>query len=252
MDCQGGLCLTEIALITKRASVTHVDPPEVMERFHRELTLVDVVAKQLYREVSDIIDVRELASFGHEGLLMAARRYEPDRGIPFRRYAYYRVRGAILDGMRSCSALPRRAHEKVRALQAANVVASGFFDDSQDAAIRGLSPEDTDQRLSDHLAVLATAMALGFSGQESVLDGERVALSVDSPDSSLETQELMQLVHQELPNLTPQEELFVRRHFFLDENIDTIAASLGLSKSWGSRILARAITKLSRRMQSRL
>lgn len=230
--------------------MTQADPPEVMDRFEAEMGLVDAIASQIHREVGDFLDVRELVSYGLEGLLTAARRYDPDRGIPFRKFAYHRVRGAILDGMRAYSHLPRRAHEKVRALRAANLVASGFFDDSSPASSANLTPEAADDRIADHLAVLATAMAVGLSGQEAVEDGERVIVVDDPPDAKAERDELMKIVMAELPNLSEQEAQFVRRHFLRDENVEDIAASMGLSKSWGSRILTRGITKLSKKLRA--
>ena len=47
----------------------------------------------------------DLVSFGREGLLDAARRYDESRGVPFRVYASFRVRGATYDGVRRTSAL---------------------------------------------------------------------------------------------------------------------------------------------------
>lgn len=227
-----------------------VDPPEVMDRFQAELRLVEVMARQLQREVGEVLDVDELVSFGQEGLLTASRRYDPDRGIPFRKYAHHRVRGAMLDGMRSHGSLPRRAHEKLRVLQTANLMTSGFFDDNSAAIHGGLSPDAADERVADQLATLATAMAVGFAGNDvEHQDGERVVVDGEQPDAKVERDELMEIVHAELAQLTEQEATFVRRHFFHDESIENIAAEMGLSKSWGSRLMTRGMEKLSRRLR---
>lgn len=227
-----------------------VDPPDVLDRFQAELRLVEAIARQLQREVGEVLELEELVSFGQEGLLTAARRYDPDRGIAFRKYAHHRVRGAMIDGMRSHGSLPRRAHEKLRVLQTANLMSSGFFEDNSAAIHGGLSPEAADARMADQLATLATAMAVGFAGNEAEYqDGERVAVGGDQPDAKVERDELMQIVHAEMAQLTEQEATFVRRHFFHDEHIDDIAADMGLSKSWGSRLMARGMEKLSRRLR---
>jgi RNA polymerase sigma factor for flagellar operon FliA len=221
-----------------------------MARFHAELPLVDGVAAQLRREVGGLLEFDEMVSFGQEGLLTAARRYDPDRGVPFRKYAYHRIRGAILDGMRLHAPLSRRNHEKVKALQSANLIASGFFEDTAAAIAGGITSDSADERLADHLAVLATAMALGLEGNDLQQDGQRVTVASDRTDSKAEQDELMKIVHAELANLSDQEALFIRRHFFRDENIEDIASDMGLSKSWGSRVLSRGISKLSKRLQA--
>ena len=227
-----------------------VDSPEVMARFEAELRLVESIASHVRREMGRVLDLDELVSFGQEGLLVAARRYDPERGIPFRKYAYYRVRGAMLDGMRSHGGLSRRLNEKLRALQAAQQMASGFVEDNQVAVRTGISPEAADDRLADQIATLATAMAVGFAGEETaLLDGERAAVASDDPGATAERTELMKAVHEALGCLTEQEATLVKRHFLREERIEDVAADLGLSKSWGSRILSRGIEKLSRRLR---
>lgn len=211
---------------------------------------MEAIASQLHREMGRVLDRDELVSFGQEGLLAAARRYDPERGVPFSKYAYFRVRGAMLDGMRSHGSLSRRTHEKLRALEAAHLMASGYLDDNRAAAAGGLTPEAADDRLADQLATLATAMAVGFAGQEvRFQDGERVMVDQDNPDATVERDELMDIVHAELSNMPEQEAVFVRRHFLKDERVEDIAADLGMSKSWGSRVMARGIQRLSKRLR---
>src|SRR5215204_2093142 len=100
------------------------DSPDVLERFHSQLDLVQIIARQLSRSIRGV-DYDDLLSAGREGLLDAARRFEPARGIPFRAYANFRVRGAIIDGVRQMSALSRRAYERLSALEAATLVSEG-------------------------------------------------------------------------------------------------------------------------------
>ena len=225
------------------------DPPEVNERFSQGLPFVHTIARQVAKELGPSVDADDYVSFGMEGLLVAARRFDPTLGCSFRSYSYHRIRGAILDGIRADGQMSRRTLEKVRALDAANLVASGFYDDQQ--ASSGLSrrtDSDCDDSLHEHMCVLATAMAIGFSGMEVVVNGERIVVSEDSPDANVERDELIAIVRESFSVLTDQEREFVTRHFFKDENIEDIAVSKGLSKSWGSRVVSRAIAKLSRRV----
>ena len=94
------------------------DESETLRRFEETLDLVEIVARQVGRVIGGAVELDDLRSFGREGLLDAARRYDPSRGVPFRGYANYRVRGAIFDGVRKMSRLPRRVHERLAGLSA--------------------------------------------------------------------------------------------------------------------------------------
>ena len=74
---------------------------------NEQLELVNVIAGQLRRTLGSSAEYDELVASGREGLLDAARRYDPVRGVPFKLYANYRVRGAMLDGVRRAAPLPR-------------------------------------------------------------------------------------------------------------------------------------------------
>src|SRR5690554_4310891 len=101
------------------------DSAEVLERFHSQLELVEIIARQVYRSIQWGIELDDLVSAGREGLLDAARRYDVEQQVPFRAYANFRVRGAVLDGVRRMSALSRRTYERLAALEAASLVSEG-------------------------------------------------------------------------------------------------------------------------------
>lgn len=228
------------------------DSPEVLARFHEHLELVDVVARQLVRELGRSVEFDDLRAMGHQGLLEAARRFDEGRGVSFRRFANYRVRGAMLDGVRKSSPLPRRAHERVRALEAALLVAEGACEDA--AGPQGPTVADarvTEQRLTEHLADIATAMALGLLSTTARGDeGEPTPIESGlSPEDAFADAELRQLVADALDDLPEDERALVRRHYLEGERFDHVAASLGLSKSWGSRLHTRAIARLTKRLR---
>jgi len=95
----------------------------VLARFHAELDLVDLNARQVARRiVSAPITLDDLRSFGREGLLQAARSFDAARGVPFRRWANMRIRGAMIDGVRQWGQLPRRVYHELRAMSAGDDV----------------------------------------------------------------------------------------------------------------------------------
>ena len=77
--------------------------------------MVHGLASRLRRELSLRGDLDDLIAFGFGGLLEAHHRFDPGRGVRFQTFAYYRIRGAMLDGVRKMADLPRRAHERLQA-----------------------------------------------------------------------------------------------------------------------------------------
>lgn len=232
-------------------AVKKSDSAEILERFHGALDLVTTVARQVRRTVGSSLQLEELESYGREGLLEASRRFDATRGVPFRPYACFRVRGAILDGVRSSMPLPRRVHERLRGLSAADRVEESLLEDTYTAPRSLDAPtSQADAALAQHLSGMASAMTLGMIAAPAMGDeGEPMARSLGAqPDEDLARAELLELVRREIDGLPRAEAELVRRHYLQDEQFDVVARDLGLSKSWASRLHARAMQRLSRRL----
>jgi RNA polymerase sigma factor for flagellar operon FliA len=222
------------------------DAPDVLARFHSELDLVDVNARQVARRIATTsVTLDDLRSFGREGLLQAARSFDGSRGVPFRRWANMRIRGAMIDGVRQWGHLPRRVYQELRALAAGDAVQEALEEDH--GAAPAATPEVADRRLTAYLAGIATAIAVGsMVGQEDVADRRD-----PSPEEIASKAELARQVRAIVQRLPDAERTLIERHYFGDETLDQAAASLGLSKSWGSRLHARAIDRIARELRSK-
>jgi RNA polymerase sigma factor FliA len=227
------------------------DSSEVLERFHATLDLVQAIAGQLKAHVGSAVEVDDLLSYGRAGLLDAARRFESHRGVPFRAYATLRVRGTMIDGIRALAPLPRRVYDRLRGVSAMDLVHEGVMDDAYATASADMSPHAADAALADHLANLATAMALGMVATPARgEDNEVAALSpLQSPEEAASDVEMREAIRRILDELPPQEAELVRRHYLEGDRFDEVASDLGLSKSWASRLHARAIARLSKRLK---
>jgi RNA polymerase sigma factor for flagellar operon FliA len=218
------------------------DTPEVLARFAAELDLVDIIARQMRGRIGQAVTVDDLRSFGREGLLQAARTFDESRGVPFRRWANLRIRGAMIDGVRQWGELPRRLYRELRALEAGDQLLEVY--DEEDAARPAATPNEADARLTTYLAAMATAIAVGRVAP--VAEGEIDAESLDAtPEDLVGNAELGARVRAIVARLPDRERELVERHYFGDETLEAAAASLGLSKSWGSRLHARAIESIA-------
>jgi RNA polymerase sigma factor for flagellar operon FliA len=231
------------------------DSPEVLMRFRENLDLVTLVARQVAASLGSGIEFDDLLAFGREGLLDAARRFDSARAVPFKSYANYRVRGAILDGARRVAPLPRRTYEKIAASRAASLVSEGELEFS--AAVTPAGPEINEEFLLEHLAGVATAAAISLaanaansrsSGELTLAFAEFDAAS--SPEEAYARAELTANVRAALADLPAEEAELVRRHYFEGENLEVAGEKLGISKSWASRLHARAVHRLSKRLRA--
>ena len=177
--------------------------------------LVHGLAGRLSRELALRSDKDDLVAFGYGGLLEARRRFDPARGVQFQTFAYYRVRGAMLDGIRRMAYLPRRAHEKARAAQEA-------------------APAPT--ALDKAFARMSARLTMGA--------GPRAEAGSDDPESSLLRKESLSRLLKALSTLPPRERALVRGFYFEGRQFDEIASELGISKSWASRLHAKALAAL--------
>ena len=182
-----------------------------------DYAMVRGLAGRLFRELSLRGELDDLVAFGFGGLLEAKRRFDPSRGVRFKSYAYHRVRGAMLDGVRKMADVPRRAHA---AMQQASAV-------SPSAAPTGL-----DKAFSRIRANLTSDAPLqGRFGEE-------------SPEEALLKQESIQCVLQALQTLPERQRRLIRGSYFEGRTLDDLAGELGISKSWASRLHHQALDRL--------
>jgi RNA polymerase sigma factor for flagellar operon FliA len=224
-----------------------VDPPEVLERFHSALDLVDMIATRMHRSMRGILTVDELRNAGRAGLLTAARRYDPSRGVPFRAFANFRIRGGMLDAGRASTTLPRRAFERVVAEQAALIAGEGAAE--QVFARKQTVSVNPEAALDQHIASVLTAAAVGMA----VEAGNALApkpLAELNPEEALARAELMALVEQALGEMSRREAEIVRLYYWEGQSMEVIARSLDINRSWASRLHLRAMAHISKRVRT--
>ncbi|MFO0680373.1 MAG: sigma-70 family RNA polymerase sigma factor [Polyangiaceae bacterium] len=222
-----------------------VDSPEVMARIHECLPLVDVLARQMRRHVGTSVQFDELVSAGREGLLGAARSFDASRGVPFRCWAALRIRGSMIDGVRKIGGIPRRVYQRLRALEAADAVQDAHVE--ADAGATAPEATTADRRLGSSLATMATTMAAAMlAPQAAFREGEEAVDPSLTPEESYERAELLSLVRTAIGKLPDSERTLLEKHYFGGLTLDEAAKSIGLSKSWGSRLHARAMESVTK------
>ena len=206
---------------------------------HQEL--VERVVRRLIRELDLSCEAGDLLAWGHQGLLEAKQRFDASRGVRFSTFAYYRVRGAVLDGVRAQGFIKRRAYAKLKAYEAADSLA----EDSAEATAAGGAPAlaERAREIEDMLGKISAAYVLSALGQSD----ER---EQNTPESLIADAQDRGAVHDGLAALPDKERLLLEAVYFGGATIEEAGAKLGLSKSWASRVHAKALSRMRRKLSS--
>jgi len=211
-----------------------VDPAGDLVRQH--LPLVAALARRYLRRGEPYDDLVQVASVG---LVAAARRFDPARGVPFAVYAAATMDGELRRHLRDRSTIVRvPRHERARAFAlrrgaaAAAQLLGREASLAEAAAAAGLPPEHAQSVL---LATLAPAPLTVLEQRPSAEAAE-----------AIESCERRAVVDELLESLDPRERAVVRLRFAEDLSQSEIARRLGLSQSAISRTLSGALAKLRR------
>ncbi|MFI5300585.1 MAG: sigma-70 family RNA polymerase sigma factor [Polyangiales bacterium] len=210
------------------------------------LEILESTAQRLSRQLGQRVPIEDLRGHGHEAFVEILRRFDDARSDTFRGYARLRLRGAILDGLRKDSGLPRSVADKLRALAAVD----GYVEDKRDE-LSGAPAHDAaeaDARLHQFFRGVATAYSMGLARSDTDDAPTDLAPQPDDPEVEYGRHQLRALLLRELDGLGDPEATILRRHYFHDDDLQDAAAHVGLSKSWGSRVHARGLEKLGARL----
>ncbi len=217
---------------------TSLDPKHRDALVHGHQELVKKLARGIRRDLPRHVSLDDLLSAGQAGLLDAATRFDPTRGAQFQTFAYYRIRGAIFDWIKRESASDpvararfgaRGAVDDLLASRAAEGAAAG---DALDAAraLAGLLEETATALLLEETAAATAAHAL------------------PSPEAAAIAQDEAEHVRDAMASLPDKERHIVDAVYLRGETIEDAGKELGLTKSWSSRLHARALGLLRERL----
>jgi RNA polymerase sigma factor for flagellar operon FliA len=224
--------------------------------------LVKYVAGRVGTGLPAHVDVADLIQCGIFGLVDAIERFEPDRGRKFEVYAMQRIRGAILDELRSQDWVPRsvrsRAREIERAIERLESREQRSCSDAELAAELDTSTEDLrttfGQIAMTSVAALDELVAAG-RGSGSV-DGTGAPSLVDSlpdtgaedPLAAMEDQETRRLLAEAVGQLAERDRTVVGLYYFENLTLAEIGRVLGVTESRVCQLHTRAVMRLRARL----
>lgn len=199
----------------------------------------------IYPRVREHVPFEELVALANAGLAEAAHRYDPGRGVAFTTFAWYRVHGAIVDGLRKATHLPRRTWAKLVALRAANEYLENQAERERGATQRGAAPATSSDALDAVKQAMSAIRTMYMTSLETLRDnGFDVVGDAPAPPEQLDGSRLAARLRKAIDSLPERERALVTKHYWEGKNLLEAGAELGMSKSWASRLHAQAVQRL--------
>ena len=204
------------------------------------------IAAKVKKSLAKNIEFDDLIAYGMTGLLEAADRYDPKYGANFMTFSYYRIRGAIYDGLRGMGWVSRSEYQKIRFEERATTYLENVANRQLGATPEHKNAEDNIEELAEQVSQLVTIYVTSLEGMENLQIEDKKLTPLDS---RLYDVEMKAHVHEALNRLPEAERNLLVMYYFKEMSLQEVGKELGLSKSWTSRRHAQAIEKLSRILQ---
>lgn len=212
----------------------------------RHLDVAKKAAYMIFPRVKEHVELDELIGLANAGLAEAAQRYDPAKGASFPTFAWYRVQGSIVDGLRKSSHLPRRTWAKLVALRAASDYLEQRAERDAGALAQGTKPPEGAEALAQVKASLSAIRTMYVTSLEAMQDAGYDTADDQTPgaDAKLDSQRAAGRLRAAIDRLPDKEQALMKKHYWEGKNLLEAGAELGISKSWASRLHAQAVERL--------
>ena len=217
--------------------------------------LVKFVAGRVAAGLPQNIEQSDLVSYGIFGLIDAIEKFDPARGFKFETYAISRIKGAILDELRSIDWVPRSVRAKGRAVERAFSKLEAQLKRSPTEAELAAELDMSDTQLQTVLGQLSlTGVAaldemLGDRGDSTTL-GDTIPDRGDGPGALLERSELRGQLAEAIERMPEREKVVLTLYYFENLTLAQIGEVLGVTESRVSQIHTKSVLQLRSRLQA--
>jgi RNA polymerase sigma factor for flagellar operon FliA len=248
----------ELAAIPNRGSL-RVDPAWQEQMVLQYAPLIKYIASRLALRLPSHISQDDLVSSGIIGLMDAIQKFDPSKNINFKTYAEFRIKGAMLDELRSLDWTPRSVRKKSHLLENAYgqlQKSLGRPAEAEEVAqLLGLELEEFHQLLDETKAVSLVALegrkigsgnlGLAESDLPEVLQDENVR------DSFLEVHfaELQEIMVRAIESLPDKEKLLISLYYYEELTMKEIGEIMGYTESRISQLHTQAVYRLRHKLR---
>lgn len=222
----------------------------------RYLPLVRYNAERVWAKLPDGVDLNDLISAGVFGLIDAIEAFDMDRGVKFETYCVPRIRGAMLDELRTMDWVPRLVRSKASKLEAARKECEAELGrpptDQEISKKMGLPIEEFERMKSEASAVNLVSLNKKWYETDSYKDVREIDIIEDTkgedPTRGIQKRDLMKLVTK---GLNRSERLIIILYYYEELTMKEIGSTLGLSESRVSQMHSCIVNRLKDQLRRR-
>ena len=195
------------------------------------------LANGVRKQFNARLNIEDLVAYGTIGLFEAAERFDPKVGANFLTFAHYRIKGAIFDGLRKMGTL-KGGDQRATYL---GERATSYLQSSSDRDQGGATTfRDDVHEVESAVTSLAAIFATSLEGLENLQIKDESA----GPEERLEQAQVKARVKLALKRLPENERTLLLGYYYEGKTLEEAGEVIGQSKSWASRLHARAIERL--------
>jgi RNA polymerase sigma factor for flagellar operon FliA len=198
------------------------------------------IAAEVIRKLPPDVERKDIQGWAELGLVEAANSFDPKRGVQFKTFAYYRIKGAIYDGLRKMGWYPKGVYHQLRFEMHANE----YMQDVSSEPQRSASPEAQLQDLKSAAANLTSCYMLSLDA----LPREPEDQSHISAEEQVVRNQQSSHVRTSLAQLPETNRRVLELCYFEGLTLEETGRKMGLSKSWVCRLHAKSLELLRQRV----
>ncbi len=242
---------------TAREETSGVTEAEREDIILRYAPLIKIIANRLLMRMPPQIDISDIINSGIVGLIDAIDKFDTSKGVQFKTYAEFRIRGAILDNLRAMDWVPRSVRKNATRLEKAYAEIE-----------KKLNRPGTDEEIAEALNIdlnqfydlVAQASGISLLSLDMLSQHEDPRLklidcitdSESNPFFQVKQSEIQSIIARAIEQLPEKEKCIVSLYYYEDLTMKEISAVLDLTESRVSQLHTKAVIKLRVKLQEHL
>lgn len=222
------------------------DPKLKEELILKYMPLVKIIAGRLSLYFGTNVEYDDLISYGTLGLLDAIEKYDINKGVKFETYAYLRIKGTIIDNIRSLDWVPRSIRQKAKEIEKAyhDLENEGKKATNQEIAKKLNITVEELSKIQDKVSAGMIISLDNYIDQNSESKIGSIYDFVNQPEDFIENDELKNILKKEIDNLNDNERMVITLYYFEELTVKEISKIMGISESRVSQLHTRSLMKL--------
>ncbi len=219
------------------------------------LDTVKIIAKKIYMKLPANYELDDLISCGMIGLIDAIDKYDPDQGVKFKTYAEYRVRGQILDELRSLDWASRATRDKIKSVEKVSKELKNSLgrDATEQEVCKAMNMDKGDFfKLMQRIQPVQTFSLIPGDNSQNQVPGLQSALTDESPYvdpfESASKNSIRNHIRSKIDSLPENEGKVLSMYYFEEKTMREISETLDVTESRVSQLHQSSMARLRKRV----